>query len=835
MVRIVLLITFAEIILTSCIGTRYLEPNEYILAKDPNLHGLPGRYKNDVENLYEQKANSKLLGILPVKPQVYLHQWGQNIYDSSKYAARINKIEKKFDKKIEKAKSEKRKEKLIEKKTEKADKLKEKIESGNWLMRNFESLVVYDSSKHEKTVNKISLFLETKGYFRNRVKFEENRLSGTRKSVDYYVNTGSRYRLDSIIHSIEDKKIAKFLDAQNPAYRPLKKGLPYDQEILEKEREYIFTALSNNGYYAFSRQYISFRLDTATLDDQGIIIREIISNPKGEKEHNIYTIDSVIFTSESSVANRQDFTTEYYGGTTYRFGTKEYKEKILDWRLFIRNDSTYSRENTLETQRQLSYLDAFKFVNINYDTVGTALYANIFTSPLNKFQTSNEFGLISSSISQQFPGPFLNLSLKNRNAFNGLEIIELAGNFSLLGINNIVADDEDSQNSNPYSLFQYGARLSLTFPQFLFPTGPRFKRKIGSYNPSTRISFGYNYEDRVGEYERSRINSSIAYSWRVDDSNLYTLTPFALGFTEVTKLEPSFQEFLNEQEALGNGALPAAFRSAFVSSTSFEAGFNRNDYGSNTSSSSYFRVFAETGGNLINLLGEKTFAGDLSLFRWAKLQFDFREILPLNPNTIFAYRLNFGVAYPYGSNPSLPYEKRFFIGGSNSVRAWPIRRLGPGAYGLVQDTETDQNASIDRIQYSLEQGGDMIFEMSAEIRKPLIGFIDYALFLDAGNIWIVNSDVNLDDQPDSEGGDDGVFRFNSFFRELAIGAGLGLRLDFSFLIFRLDGAVQVVDPAQKMGNRFVLDDLNLLAPFNGKGNDTFRNKTSLNLGIGFPF
>ncbi|MCZ6901070.1 MAG: BamA/TamA family outer membrane protein [Bacteroidetes bacterium] len=223
-----------------------------------------------------------------------------------------------------------------------------------------------------------------------------------------------------------------------------------------------------------------------------------------------------------------------------------------------------------------------------------------------------------------------------------------------------------------------------------------------------------------------------------------------------------------------------------------------------------------------------------SVFKWLKFQVDYRNLQIIDSKSSFAFRFNFGVASPYGKqqNLALPYNKRFYVGGSNSLRAWQVRRLGPGSFGEVKEINADKSG-LANINYQLEQGGDMVIETSLEYRKKLIGFVDYALFLDAGNIWIIKSDQKILDAQ----GDDGIFQFENFLREFAVGIGIGLRLDFSFLVFRLDGAVQVVDPAQEVGERFVLDDINLFARFGNNKADKafFNNKTNLNIGIGFPF
>ena len=832
--RTILIYCSISIILSSCLGLKHLEPGETLLAEDPTVVGVKSRYKDDVENLISQKANSQFLG-LPLAPQVYLHEYGLRKYDLEKYERKIEEIEQKYSRKIDKTDKKKKKQKLLGKKNQKVDKLRNTIETGNWWMRNFEELAVFDSTEHQTSKEQINQYLNTKGFFRNEVFVNFEKKSRNKTEVTYWVSMGPAYTIDSISYTIADADIDS-LRRQTRKNSLLEKGMQYDQKILEAERDRLYNLLANNGYFSFSRQYISYEIDTSELSNHKILINEVISNPAGESAHQVFKVDSIVLTTESSLEGGQRFTINNYEGVTYRFGQTRYNPKILDWRLFIREDSLYSRENTLETQRQLSYLDAFKFVNINYDSVGNDLIANIFTSPLKRFETSTETGFVVDA-SQQLPGPFAIFSLKNRNTFGGLELIELNGNFALQGIQNVVS--ETNENTRNYSLFQYGGRLSMTLPRFFFPSSRSFKRSIGSYNPRTQFSIGYSYEDRVREYEREIFNTTFSYIFSSEENNRYKLTPLSLSYTNVLETSSDFEDFLQQQELLGNGALTAGFQSSLISNSSFEAIFNEDEYGNSNGSGSLLRLFVESGGLLTSLIGRETLQGlaqsrnadaGFATFKWLKFNADYRKVNVKNSKTTYAYRINFGIAHPYGEDLILPYEKRFYIGGSNSIRAWPIRRLGPGAYGIGADS-TD-TGDVKAIDYRLEQGGDLILETSLELRKPLAGFVDYAIFVDAGNIWLLNSDVNIRD----EDGDTGKFNFGSFLSEMAVGVGFGLRFDFSFLVFRLDGAVQVHDPAQERGNRLLLKNIQQFNPLGTTAQrQNFRNKAALNIGIGFPF
>jgi outer membrane protein insertion porin family len=812
---------------SGCVGTKYLETNQSLVIQQAEIKGVKKEHREEMQDLVALQPNKRLFGILPFTYLVYAYHLGERNFRPERHQKKISKLTSKYDSKIEKTLNEKRKVRLLNKKTAKIDKARINIEEGNGLMRLGEPLAVFDTSKIGNSIARLQTYLTTHGYFKAKIDHTITQQSPKKSFMIYQIKPGAQYVIDSIEWQVGDSTILKLMLAKSKN-QLVEKGQAYNQENLEKERNRIYDIMTNTGYFTFSRQFIGFEVDTFSLGSNKILLREKISNPIGDK-HRRFTIDSIVFYSGRRRAEL--ISTANYEGIQYQFTERKYNPKVLSQRIFLENDSLYSRANAIKTQRQLSYLDAFRFVNINYDSISDhQLIANIFTSPLNRYQTSFEAGAISAS--QPIPGPFINLGLKNRNAFNSLEIIDLQGNFSIQGLTSV------SDESEPFSLIQYGGSASMTFPRFLFPLTKELREKIGSFNPQTKARISYNYEFRNDEYERSRAEFNFSYLWTTEERSQFTFTPVTFSFIDVPVIFSDFEDILNEQLANGNGALKAAFNSSVISSTSFEAMYQLIPNQSN-GEKAFLRLFMETGGNLVNILGEDFFLrnnriaeDEFSLFRWTKFNADYRRVHVLQNSAHLAYRVNFGFAYPYGKDPSLPYEKRFYIGGSNSLRAWQVRRLGPGAYGVLKDREAD-NQLIDNVDYQLEQGGDMILESSLEYRKKLIGFVDYAFFIDAGNIWLVNSNFNLKDDQ----GDDGFFRFDSFFKEIALGAGVGLRLDFSFFVFRLDGAIQIHDPAQLEGNRWVIDNVPLgkIGRLSETEKNILRNKTNITLGIGLPF
>ena len=808
------------LLFTSCVGIKYLPPGESILYKH-KIKSSGNLNKETLNNLLEQKPNKKLIETklitLPISHRVYVYHWGKNNFDSVKILSKRRQLEEKFDRKMDKASTARKQARLNEKKISKLEKIDTKLREGNLFMRWGEELAVYDSNAMDISKQKLKTYLFTKGYFDAQVQFEKTQ-EDQLVELTYTIVEKQPYTIDSLIFSIKDEGIKKLFFDHIREHQLL--GKRYDETLISNERNRVYELLVNNGYYDFKRQYVHFEVDSTLLDGNRLVIRETILNAPGNQRHKIFRIDSVIFTTESGARSSLDHQLETYNNVTYDFSSNKYPERLLDWRIFLEKDSIYRKDLTLQTQRQLSHLDIFKFVNINYDSTGGKFVANIFTSPLKKFQTSTETGL---SVLDQagLPGPFINFNAKSRNIFRGLEIIQFDGNAGIMGI-------QSFQGETNYSRLQYGGQFSVTFPQFLFPLKNSLRKRIGRYNPRTKFATGLNFEDRRDEYERITLNGNISYIWQVRDNIQFTLKPADLSYIW-SNPESDFRE--NVLNSLPR-SLSSAFQSSFVSFSSIGMDVRKNNYGIGNTDASLVRAYFESGGNLELITGEPIFdpRDSLAYYKYLKTSFDFRRNKRINESTALAYRINVGVALAYDNNNALPYEKYFFAGGSNSIRAWEPRRLGPGGFAMYDSLNSRGQPVINN---TLESPGDILLEASIEFRKDLVGFLEYALFIDMGNTWLWKSRTVSPDEDgfgptDNSQNDNGVFKLSSFPREIAVGAGFGLRFDFSFLLLRLDAAYKIVDPAYPLGERFILNGYN----FQDLWND---NKMSVNIGIGYPF
>jgi hypothetical protein len=801
--------------MSGCLGTRYLQENQKLLDRQ-TIHAPKGFSTEGLENAFVQNANRKVLG-LPINSLVWMHHEGKKRYHQQKFIAKRDSLDKRYEKKVKSIKDERKIANLQYRKQRKYDQLTKKIDNGNLFMQWGEPASVYDSANVSLTCDRISNLLFNKGYFRAMTKsiVSENK---KRIKVTYDVYPGKAFVYDSLAFDIPDTAVLTLVTSQKSLIR---RGDRYDQQKLEKERERIDLLLKDHGYFDFSRQYIHFEVDTTYGNRQYLAIRIGIDNPPQQATHKIFTIDSVLFTTDAGTQNyaRNKRTIQTYNRITFGYFKNEYNKKILTQRVFIRQDNRYSRSNTFETQRQLANLDIFKFVNINYDTTQGKFIANIFTSALDKYSWSNEAGL---TVTQGFPGPYITTTLKRRNIFRGLEIFEITGRFGFEGV--AAATSE----GNFYRSTEASINSTLTIPQFLLPLSSKADYRFAKYNPRTKILAGYAYTQRP-EYTRSIATISASYNWDAKRTKQYTLTPLSLNIIRST-LSSAFDSLLNNLQLTQGNNLRNSFLPSFVSSVIFSFTYNPNNYGNTQRSSFFLRAQAEAGGTLFNFYTPKLVTNEgLELYQYLRINIDARRNKVLNKNTILAYRVNMGVGYAYSQNKVLPYEKYFFVGGSNSVRAWRPRRLGTGTAPPPLSSDPENNGLFN---YQFERPGEVMLEGSVELRKKIFGFVNGAIFVDAGNVWTFRPSIITSGQgetlPDWEGTTQ--FELKQFYKQFGVGTGFGLRFDFSFLVLRFDIGIKAYDPARPAGEKFVLNKAKSFRPFSEN-----KEPVIYNIGIGYSF
>ncbi len=787
-----------------CSLTKNLEEGQYALYEN-DITGVEKANKETLYGLIEQEPNTRFLG---VSPGVIIYRFGAKFYDSVKVAEKLRSDERELaqlELLLDSLPDEKKAKKRVEKLETKIVGLNKKLEYGNTVMRTGNPLVIFDSTLTKTTKENLKGYLVNHGFFDAEVDFEV-KTDKKKAYVSYLVTEKSPYLLESFYTKTENTEIIKLLNSSAKDSK-IKVGGNYNQDQITAERNRLEELLKNNGFFMFSKSYINYIAykDTAT---HTIKLEQVIQKPTFTDIHEVYTIDSITFRinpPSNEFADRR--VKEQYKSIDFSFFQDRYSAKVLASRVFFQPGQVYNRTSAIETQRQLSNLDLFRFVNITFDTLGTSLTANIFTQPNQKYQLTNQVGM---TITEQLPGPFFSTALRNRNFFRAGEILEFNFRAGLEGV-------ASATGQGVYQSSEVNAGVTLIFPRFLIPFSPGSLQKYGRYNPSTRVRLGYNYTNRP-EYNRNSVNGLLSYSWVTSNNRIfYTLNAADLSYIRTPRIQDEFFDILANLQQEGNNLI-WSFLPSFISSISGQSIINFNKYGNfNTNRASLLRLFAESGGTTLNFFDVQNNSEpdiEYANFQWVKAQVDFRRYYPVNEKQTFAYRFNFGWARPYGVSAGiLPYEKYFFAGGGTSIRAWQARRLGPGSYV----PQTGEGGEYD---YTNEQPAEMILETMLEYRRNLFGYFDMALFIDAGNSWMIGYDAA---RPGAD------FRWDRFYKEIAVGAGFGLRMDFDFLVVRLDLATKAIDPSKPIGERWVFDNISFDRPFGIKG------QTVLNFGIGYPF
>jgi outer membrane protein assembly factor BamA len=846
---------------------------------------------DELAGLIPQKPNRRIART-PLTPALWIYQGAAQNYHPE--AARRELLAKttEFDTLSERLATNPDALRTVNRRFERqARKLRRYIEEGNWWMRNLGEAPTYFYSRDvEANAKKMQTYLQQRGFFQARVGYALDTLLENRVRANYLITEGIPYNLRRFTYDIADSRIDSLVRA-TASESLLKPNERFQEPNFNKERIRIEELLRNNGYYGFSRQYVRFDPDSSVSQMSDTLARlvdvwTVITNPLDQPAHPYYRVSDVRVTvtpdapsvstnspvrsSQRAIrrSNRLDtlptdsvarpqrirvevavpLDTVVQNGVRYLYSGRFFPTRLLDSKIRIRPGQLYSQLNQTTTQRQLFLLNQFKFVNVGFteldaDSTQTTnslrrLQANITATPLTKYESSLETGFFVLYQGQNVPGPFGSFSLRGRNLFGGLETFEA----SLRG--GIEYQTGFISNQQFYKSTELGINTSLSFPQILFPGRLRFQ--FSPDNPRTQIGIGYNYTIRP-DYLRTTLRATMAYTWQPSPSRLFSVFLADVNLINTTfagrPLGADFEKELKRQQDEGS-TLYLSFRRSFSSSINFVYTYNNNILNQNRRAN-FLRIAAESGGTTLNLFNtnqlDKFFnrldtVRGLQYYKYLRLNGDFRHYIPIRKYTTLAFRVNTGIVVGYGPGQAVPYERFFFVGGSNSLRAWPSRRLGPGG-ALPQSTTANNQQPVysirypEQFAYNFEQPGQVLLEGSAELRGRLFHLgadINGAVFVDVGNVWAL---------PGTNAKPRASLGSGPFLSQFAVGTGVGIRFDFSFFIIRLDGAVKVWDPARRFLNnegqavdeRFFLPQFSFAQLFRGP------NPLVVNFGIGYPF
>jgi hypothetical protein len=772
---------------------------------------------SELDALIPQKPNRRLLG-LPIFPYVGLYRFGELFYNREERQRKVIEVTQNYQKESRiHENSPKKLEKVQRRYAKKLEKAQVRATQGNFWMRVLgEAPVYFQVAEATQNAEKMQRYLYNNGFFEAKVDYKPDTIFN-RVKVNYLVTENRPTIIRDVYYQVKNY-LADSIISANAKTAALSAKKRYDGDTFEEERVRIETLMRNQGYLGFSRQNISYLVNDTITNPQtdssfkSVDVQVRVVMPGNDNKAARYKINSVHF-EVLPIAGTPDSLfqkdTSSLKGIQYVFTDKKFSKRILDSKIQVRPGDFYSQEKERSTQQQLSLTDQFDFVNYSYtlDSSGYGINSYFKVIPLKKYQVSTDVGLNVIQL-QGAPGPFASLSYKIRNVFNGLENFEanLRGGIELvpgfLG------------NQDIYRSEEIGLNTSLIFPRLLTP-GDFLQRRTASYNPRTQVGLGYNYVNRP-EYTRTNVKVAMTYSWQPSPKTLFNFSLVDLNILRTQNIRPDFQQLLdNLYDSLGNN-LRNSFLPSFVSDINASFVYNTNVLIGPPKRAVYFRVALESGGTSLNILPRqqeliKNVFGDLQFYKYVRWNADFRRYWPVGKKSSFVARVNSGAIYSYGDNEVPPYEKYFFAGGSNSLRAWLPRRLGPGSSA---PRRTPNNLSV-------ESPGEFLLEGNLEWRGYLTKFfgdINYAIFIDAGNVWNLGRTATTSQK----------FEPKSFAREIAVGTGFGIRYDLSFFILRFDFGVKVYDPAVQ---KFVLDELEFSKLFKR----TQPNSLNVNLGVGYPF
>ncbi|MCX6236973.1 MAG: BamA/TamA family outer membrane protein [Bacteroidia bacterium] len=683
-----------------------------------------------------------------------------------------------------------------------------KTKINKWLKKTGEAPVLMRDVKPGITCEIIDARLFNIGIFKS---FTESKIVEKKRTfkVIYTSHVHKPFVVKELTYAISDDSISRLIIADKDK-SVIKPGEDYNLDKLRIERIRIDALLKNNGYFYFNPDHLLFKADTSNVN-RNVSFKLTLKDSIPQNALTVYRINAVYINQNYSLNERRTNTSK----DTVRFENVVFvgketqmkiKPKVILESIYLHEHEIFSRQNHVITLNRLMSMGNFKLVQVIFSETNTKttglLDVNILLTPLPKHTFRAGLDLVSKS--NNFMGPRMNLSLLNRNTFKGAELLNL----------NLAGSFEAQLSGNTRNLFSYSwnPQVELTYPRFLLPFN---LKKTGSiYIPKTHFLLSYNYLKRVSYFDMRTFQFVFGYKWKENIRKEHELNPIDVSYTTVGNKSTAFNDLVDP-----NPFLKKSYEEKFIAGGSYSFTYNEQVI-PGKKVQSYIHLNSEIAGNLFSLVkvisGSKVSAENPatisgSVFsQFAKVSIDYRGYYNFKDKNKLAIRLFAGVAKPYGNSSVLPYTKQFFSGGPNSIRAFHINSVGPGTY--LQN--------VDSLGF-LQLGGDLKLEMNAEYRFGIMRYLKGALFVDAGNVWLLKANPENIGTP---------FMFSKFLDEVAVGTGVGLRIDVSFFILRFDLAMPLRKIPKSGDNfRWVTNEINF-------GSSVWRkDNLILNVAIGYPF
>ncbi|MVN78010.1 BamA/TamA family outer membrane protein [Hymenobacter sp. HMF4947] len=656
---------------------------------------------------------------------------------------------------------------------------------GHFLAGKFgEAPVLITQAQPANTQKLMTNRLENRGYFHASTSSEIVQQEKTAQ-VNYTTTPGRQYTIQEI-HFPERDTLVDAAIRSTQAGTILKVGDPYDLDILTQERLRVDQALKNQGYYYFNPSYILFQVDS-TLNGKVNVFYKVKADAPA-KATRPYWLKTVSLNTDYVLTDTVRREPVRYQKFLYYPDETMFKARAITRAVFLTPDSLFRLRRRDQTLSRLMSLGTFRFVEIKFkpsaagDSAGRGrLDTDILMTQLKKKSVRAELQLVSKS--NGFTGPGLTVSYRNRSAFRGAEQL----------IVNAVASTEtqtkapagaESRNNTGLISNEFGINAQVIVPRLIAPQLPFLNPRLvnSDFQPRTNFGAGIRYVTRTGYFATTSYSANYGYSWKTKITNEQELKLVDLSYNAVST-QPVFDTLLMQRPFLRQ-----AYQSQFILASSYRYTYNQQVL-ENRRQQIFFQGIAEVSGNVANALsglvvGSKSpteyyTIANQRFAQYAKFDLELREYFrisddPKSGNRIVG-RLQIGIGLPYGnsSGSSLPYLRQYGIGGPNSIRAYAARQIGPGSY---KPTTSDLASSFSYY----DQVGDLRLEGNLEYRQDLFPYVKGAVFIDAGNIWLVNND------PQRPGGQ---FQASTFLNQLAVGTGVGLRVDVQFFVIRFDYAI----------------------------------------------
>lgn len=644
-------------------------------------------------------------------------------------------------------------------------------------------------------------YSENKGFFKARVSADSTSRN-KRAKAHYEVRTGKQYIIKSVTFPQNTTQIDTAV-AITKDQTLLKVGRPFDLDLIKAERARIDSRLKEKGYYYFNEEFIIVQVDS-TVGTHGV---DLLVKVKPETPNNSKTVYKIndIFIYPAFTINRDTMDIKLEDIENYKDFTiidkkNLFKPKVFDRAMFFSKGDLYNRTDHNLSLNRLVNLGTFKFVKNSFrvtDSVNNMLDTYYYLTPLPKKSIRAE--VLAKTNSANYAGTELNLNWSNRNTFKAAELLTISA-FGGLEV-------QVSGQNKGFNVYRIGSEANLIWPRFISP----FKHKFSSaFVPRTKATIGYEFQFRQQLYALSSAKASFGYLWKENIRKEHQL-----NIVEVNYVRPTNVSDLYREQIRLNPSLEKVIERQLIFGPTYSYTYT-NTMETAKKHTFYYKGTIDLSGTAAGLIsGANVRKGDsIKIFgvpfsQYVKMENDFRHYLKLGMSSQLASRIVVGTGYGYGNSTELPFIKQFFIGGTNSIRAFRARSIGPGSF----------NEQVNANAFLPDQSGDLKLELNTEYRAKLFSVVHGAVFVDAGNIWLTSPDPL---KPGAEISKD-------FIKELAVGAGVGLRFDLSFLILRTDLAFPIRKPYLPEGDRWVLDKINL-------GSSGWRRENLVfNLAIGYPF